>query len=100
MAAAYPPVLDPTDEVVLELQLGSFNDGRSSKLQSWVRQPCIPKRLRRSATHVYSNATGHAPSVYVDYTYTEGSILSGSVTACELVQYGNIIQMAHETIST
>jgi len=43
-------------------------------------------------SHIYYNATGHAPSIYKEYTYTEGGILGGSVTVHELIQYDNIIE--------
>ncbi|MFZ0926340.1 MAG: hypothetical protein WB581_11285 [Halobacteriota archaeon] len=46
-----------------------------------------------SSSYVYYDATGHDPSVYMEYTYTEGSLLGGSVTVHELTQYDNIIQM-------
>jgi outer membrane murein-binding lipoprotein Lpp len=52
-----------------------------------------------SSTHVYTKATGHDPSVYVEYTYTEGSLLAGSVTVHELIQYDNVIQMTRATIT-
>ncbi|MGA3198002.1 MAG: hypothetical protein ABSD89_01130 [Halobacteriota archaeon] len=48
-------------------------------------------------SHIYYNATGHAPSIYKEYTYTEGSILGGSVKVHELIQYDNIIQMGTAT---
>jgi hypothetical protein len=44
-------------------------------------------------SHIYYNATGHAPSVYKAYTYTEGSILDSGVNVHELIQYDNVIQM-------
>jgi outer membrane murein-binding lipoprotein Lpp len=47
--------------------------------------------------HIYYNATGHTPSVYKEYTYTEGSILDGSMKVHELIQYDNIIQMGTAT---
>jgi hypothetical protein len=48
-------------------------------------------------SHIYYNATGHAPSIYKEYTYTGGSILGGSVNVHELIQYDNIIQMGTAT---
>jgi hypothetical protein len=48
-------------------------------------------------SHIYYNATGHAPSIYKEYTYTEGSMLGGSVKVHELIQYDNIIQMGTAT---
>ncbi|MFZ0926606.1 MAG: hypothetical protein WCE82_10185 [Halobacteriota archaeon] len=48
-------------------------------------------------SHIYYNATGHAPSVYKEYTYTEGSILGGFVKVHELIQYDNTIQMGTAT---
>jgi hypothetical protein len=48
-------------------------------------------------SHIYYNATGHAPSVYKEYTYTEGSILGGSVKVHELIQFDNVIQMGTAT---
>ena len=48
-------------------------------------------------SHVYSNATGHTPTVYKEYSYTEGSLLGGSVKLHELTQYDNIIQMGTAT---
>jgi len=49
------------------------------------------------ASLIYYNATGHAPSVYKEYTYTDGSILGGSVGVYELMQYDNIIQIGTAT---
>jgi hypothetical protein len=48
-------------------------------------------------SYIYYDATGHAPSVYKEYTYTEGSILGGSVTVHELIQYDNIIEVGTAT---
>jgi hypothetical protein len=48
-------------------------------------------------SHIYYNATGHAPSVYKAYTYTEGSILGGSVKVHELTQFDNVIQIGTAT---
>lgn len=48
-------------------------------------------------SHIYYNATGHAPSVYKEYTHTEGSLLGGSVKVNELIQSDNIIQMGTAT---
>ncbi len=50
-----------------------------------------------SGTHVYSNVTGHDPSVYKDYSYTEGSILS-SLKEHEIIQLDNFIEMATVTV--
>ena len=49
------------------------------------------------ASLIYYNSTGHPPSVYREYTYTEGSILGGSVGVHELIQYDNIIQTGTAT---
>jgi len=48
-------------------------------------------------SHIYYNATGHAPSVYKEYTYTEGSILGGSERVHELTQFDNVIQVGTAT---
>jgi hypothetical protein len=52
-----------------------------------------------TASHIYYNTTGHYPSVYKEYSYTEGSILSGSAKLHYLTQSDNIIQMLTATIS-
>jgi outer membrane murein-binding lipoprotein Lpp len=52
-----------------------------------------------STSHIYYNATGYYPSVYKEYSYTEGSILSGSAKLHYLTQYDNIIQMLTATVS-
>jgi hypothetical protein len=41
--------------------------------------------------------TGHDPSVYKDYSYTEGSILS-SLKEHEIIQFDNIIEIATVTV--
>jgi hypothetical protein len=48
-------------------------------------------------SHIYFNATGHAPSIYKEYTSTEGSILGGSVEVHDVIQYDNIIQVGTAT---
>jgi outer membrane murein-binding lipoprotein Lpp len=50
-----------------------------------------------SGSHIYANVTGHVPSVYADYSYTEGSILS-SLKVHELIQLDNIIQITTVTV--
>ena len=48
-------------------------------------------------SNIYYNATGHAPSVYKEYTYTEGSVLGGSFKVNELIQFDNVILMGTAT---
>jgi hypothetical protein len=49
-----------------------------------------------SSSHAYFNITGHNPSVYMDYSYTEGSILS-SMKLHEIIQTDNIIELTTVT---
>ena len=44
----------------------------------------------------YYNVTGHYPGVYKQYSYTEGSALTG-IKGYELIQYDNIIQIVKAT---
>jgi len=52
-----------------------------------------------SASGTYGNATGHVPSVYKDYSYGEGSILTGSYREYSIAQLDNIIEIAKITIT-
>ena len=48
-------------------------------------------------SNIYYNATGHAPSVYKEYTYTEGIILSVSFKVNKLIQFDSVILMGTAT---
>ena len=50
-----------------------------------------------SGSHIFSNVTGHVPSVYKDYSYTEGSILTGPIKVHEIIQLDNIIEIETTT---
>ena len=46
-------------------------------------------------SNAYYNATGHYPSVYIAYSYTEKGILGASEKVYTLTQYDNVINVAN-----
>lgn len=52
-----------------------------------------------TTSNAYYNATGHYPSVYKDYTYTEGSILGGSVKVYAITQIDNIVSVVKGSVT-